>query len=190
MYKPKPKTFCLLLCLLAVPMLLCAAPIRIKVSNTTIGKVMQSIEQQSGCTFFYKDNIIDKSRRVSLDVADNDVLKVVDALFKGEGIKSHLMDKSIVLSKDESNTASRPAPLRTIRGVVRDENNRPLMGATCSVAGTSRGSMTGADGTYSIQAATGESIDFEYLGYEKVSIKLTDAKTCLLYTSPSPRDRG
>ena len=179
MYKPKLKTLCVLICMLTVPMLLYAAPIRIKATNTTVEKVMQSIEQQSGYTFFYKDNIIDKSRRVSLDVADDDVLKVVDTLFKGEGIKSHLMDKCIVLSKDESKTVEKPAPLRTIKGVVRDENNRPLMGATCSVAGTSRGSMTGADGAYSIQAATGETIDFEYLGYEKVSIKLTDAKTSI-----------
>ncbi len=177
MYKPKPKFLCLLLVLLATPALLCAAPIRIKAVNSTIGKVMQSIEQQSGYTFFYKDNIVDKSRKVSIEMTDNDVLKVVDALFKSEGIKSHLVNKSIVLSKEAGAAVAKSAPLRTIAGIVRDENNRPLVGATCSVPGTSRGSMTNADGSYTIQAATGETIDFEYLGYEKVSIKLTDAQT-------------
>ena len=57
---------------------------------------------------------------------------------------------------------------RLIKGVVLDETGEALIGATVQVEGTSIGVSTDIDGNFQLKAA--------------------DGQTCLLYTSPSPRD--
>lgn len=52
----------------------------------------------------------------------------------------------------------------TLRGKVTDQDGAPLPGVTVLVKGTSQGTMTGADGTYSMQASKGSVIEFSCLG--------------------------
>ena len=55
----------------------------------------------------------------------------------------------------------------TVNGVVIDETETPLIGATVQVKNTQKGVVTDFDGKFSIKA---------------------NNNACLLYTSPSPRD--
>ena len=50
------------------------------------------------------------------------------------------------------------------KGKVTDQDGAPLPGVTVMVKGTSQGTMTGADGSYSMQAAKGSVIEFSCLG--------------------------
>ncbi|MBR1887972.1 MAG: carboxypeptidase-like regulatory domain-containing protein [Bacteroidales bacterium] len=52
----------------------------------------------------------------------------------------------------------------TLRGKVTDQDGAPLPGVTVLVKGTTQGTMTGADGTYSMQASKGSVIEFSCLG--------------------------
>jgi len=53
-----------------------------------------------------------------------------------------------------------------VTGKVSDLKNEPLPGATVLVKGTSRGTVTDVDGTYAIQAASGETLVFSFVGFE------------------------
>ena len=62
----------------------------------------------------------------------------------------------------------------TLSGTVSDENNTPVIGANVIVEGTSRGTITDVDGSYSIEVSTGEVLQFSYLGYSSQSIIVTN----------------
>ncbi|GAB2495030.1 SusC/RagA family TonB-linked outer membrane protein [Algoriphagus taiwanensis] len=62
------------------------------------------------------------------------------------------------------------AQQQLITGKVSDANNQPLPGATVLVKGTTRGTVTDVDGSYSIQAASGEALVFSFVGFEAVEI--------------------
>jgi TonB-linked SusC/RagA family outer membrane protein len=53
-----------------------------------------------------------------------------------------------------------------VTGKVSDVNNEPLPGATVLVKGTSRGTVTDVDGSYTIQAGGGETLVFSFVGFE------------------------
>lgn len=53
-----------------------------------------------------------------------------------------------------------------VTGKVNDVTNEPLPGATVLVKGTSRGTVTDVDGSYAIQAASGETLVFSFVGFE------------------------
>jgi hypothetical protein len=61
--------------------------------------------------------------------------------------------------------------ITSVSGMVKDEHNQPLPGATITVAGTSIGSVSDANGRYNIQVPDGhQMLTFRFIGYEKMEI--------------------
>ena len=59
----------------------------------------------------------------------------------------------------------------TIKGVVLDNNNQPLIGATVSIPGTSIGVVTDVDGNYVLKVpASTKNIEFAYMGYKTINM--------------------
>ena len=60
---------------------------------------------------------------------------------------------------------------RTITGTVTDSGSgESLIGATVVVTSTGSGAATDIDGTYSIQAETGDVLTFSYVGYSDLQM--------------------
>ena len=69
---------------------------------------------------------------------------------------------------------------QSVVGVVSGEG-KPLVGANVVIEGTNLGAVSDNDGFYSIDVPVGDyNVIASFIGYS----------SCLLYTSPSPRDRG
>ena len=70
---------------------------------------------------------------------------------------------------------------RSVEGTVFDGDGKtPLVGVTVLVKGApTRGTVTGADGRYSIRAKEGEELIFTYLGYEETTLRIGGGKTRL-----------
>jgi TonB-linked SusC/RagA family outer membrane protein len=64
------------------------------------------------------------------------------------------------------------AQTRAVSGTVIDETGEPIIGASVTVTGTSRGVATDIDGTFTLEAAPNESLTISYIGYtsQKVAI--------------------
>lgn len=58
-------------------------------------------------------------------------------------------------------------------GTVSDSQGNPLLGVTVIVKGTTRGATTGADGSYSLRASSGDTLVFNYIGYKTVEVEVT-----------------
>lgn len=65
----------------------------------------------------------------------------------------------------------------TIKGVIVDETDFPLIGATVMVKGTSNGGVTDLDGKFTITAKKGDVLSVSYIGYKPQEIKIQDQKT-------------
>ena len=79
-----------------------------------------------------------------------------------------------------------------VSGLVTDPAGEPLAFASIYVEGTSRGTTSNLNGEYEIQVEPGDrNLVFQYVGYQSEILALETVEgvqTCLLYTSPSPRD--
>nr|WP_315255632.1 von Willebrand factor type A domain-containing protein [uncultured Flavobacterium sp.] len=98
----------------------------------------------------------------------------------------------IVLEEKNSNakiTSTYDAVKRTISGIVTDEKNIPLSGASVYIKGKTKGIATDFDGKFSIQAEKADQLVFSYIGMEngyatvgktdKINIKLVNASMAL-----------
>ena len=65
-----------------------------------------------------------------------------------------------------------------VKGVVLDTSDQPIIGASVIETGTkSNGTLTGADGSFSLAVAQGASLRISYVGYKTVTVKATAGKT-------------
>ena len=84
--------------------------------------------------------------------------------------------------------AFRPDFAHVITGKVVDEKGNPVPGIIITIKGTNSSTITAVDGSFTISVADDKAVlVFSGVGYDSQEVKLK-GKTCLLYTSPSPRD--
>lgn len=73
-----------------------------------------------------------------------------------------------------------PAQQAPLRGTVVDQNGAPIVGASIIEVGTTNGTMTDADGSFSIALRSGNSVTISCIGYAEQTVVLTDGMRIVL----------
>ena len=73
----------------------------------------------------------------------------------------------------------------SLKGTVTDESSLPLPGTFVMVEGTSRGATTNAEGKFEILVSQGETLLFEYLGYDTGRVTVTNENNITVTLKPS-----
>ncbi len=63
---------------------------------------------------------------------------------------------------------------QTITGIVTDENNEPMIGVTVVIVGTTKGTVTNLDGSYSLQVEAGNQVQFSFVGMQSQVFTIGD----------------
>ncbi len=67
---------------------------------------------------------------------------------------------------------------KTIKGVVSSQDEGPLPGVNIVIQGTQQGTMTGVDGSYTIEVpGPGTVLEFSFISYAKQSVTVGDQTT-------------
>lgn len=74
---------------------------------------------------------------------------------------------------------------KTIRGRVTDEKNAPISGASVTVKGSSKGTVTNSDGYYIIQAPVNGVLTISFVGYETKQAPVGQGETVNISLLPS-----
>lgn len=72
----------------------------------------------------------------------------------------------------------------TINGVVLDETDTPLIGATVQVKNTQKGVITDFNGNFSIKTRSNATLLISYIGYKSQEIRLKDQKKLTIQLTP------
>ncbi|HEY1870335.1 MAG TPA: carboxypeptidase-like regulatory domain-containing protein, partial [Chitinophagaceae bacterium] len=79
---------------------------------------------------------------------------------------------------------------RTVSGKVLDETNQPLVGATVKVKGTNTVAVTDVNGSFSIKANKGETLEISHVGYATSSVKIGGSNTISVSLKTSDNTLG
>src|SRR5690606_21602863 len=146
------------------------------------------VQDQSEFIFFYKDDVIENKKRISLSFKDAKVDKVLDKAFLGTNLTYKIIGQQIVVRTvrgqsllDLRENFDLGPPQITVAGTIRDISGQPLPGVNVLVEGTTQGTQSDFDGHYSIRAAENATLVFSYLGMLTQKI-VTDARTTINVT--------
>lgn len=123
------------------------AQLNLNLKNATIKQVLTEIENQSEFYFLYNSELIDVTRKVDISVKNEKVNEILSRLFNDNEVNVSISDRHIVLTPV---TEKSDQQQKSVSGKVTDSNNQPLPGVTVLIKGTAQGTITNADGNYSL----------------------------------------
>jgi len=138
--------------------------ISLKQDRISLMDIFDRIEEQATVSFIYNSEVKNIDQQINVDFKNRPLTDVMDHLAKVYGLGYQIQKSNItvfVLPKKEARSLQ-----RTIRGTIKDDNGQPLMGANVKVLGTDKGIITDFDGNFEISAASGEVLEFSYIGME------------------------
>ncbi|MGV8093119.1 MAG: TonB-dependent receptor [Mangrovibacterium sp.] len=140
----------------------------VSLQNTSVREVLKLIEDQSEFYFLYKNEDIDVNRKVSLDIKDGSVEYLLDQVFKGTDVTYRIADRQIVLVKNNAGAfLGQSQQQRSVTGRVTDVGGNSLPGVTVVAKGTNIGTITDANGNYSLTGIPADAtLVFSFVGMQ------------------------
>ncbi|MDR2038043.1 MAG: TonB-dependent receptor [Bacteroidales bacterium] len=137
-------------------------------SNVELSELLELIESRTDFSFFYNDDLIDKTVKVHVNTHDKGIKEVLDQALEGTKITYSIKDKDIILKvKEESPLMSPHQQGIRITGTVSDNYGELLPGVNVLVRGTNQGTATDVNGEYTITVPSDTSVLlFHFLGYQ------------------------
>ena len=135
----------------------------VQFKNTSIKRILRSIENRSEFYFIYDASVINVNKKVSVNVQNKTIPDILDAIFKGQDVRYKITDRQIALT-NASIIASGQQQEKTVTGKVTDDQGNPIPGVNIVVKGTTNGVITNSDGTYSIKVPADAVLEFLFIG--------------------------
>lgn len=141
--------------------------ISLDIKNSSIEKVLQTIEEKSDYYFLYSNRLIDVDRTVSVNVENAAISSVLNRLFASNEVEYDVKGSQIILSPKEiaNITAELQENTKTITGTIVDSYGEPIIGANIIETGTNNGTVTDFDGNFSLTVQDDAVLHISYIGY-------------------------
>ena len=136
--------------------------------NKTVKEVFLEIENQSNYRFFYNEKLLDLNRRINFNINNQSLEEVMNEIFGSSNVTYKIMENNlIVITPNESQQN------KTVSGKVTDTNGQPLPGVTVLVKGTTQGTVTNSNGTYTIpNISENTTLVFSFVGMKSQEIEV------------------
>lgn len=163
--------------------------INLNLENVALETVFDEIRKQSEFEFFYNNDQVNTSVKVSVCIKDAEINEVLhEVLPKIYGYK--INDRYILISREKVEVSS-PLPgqvKKEIQGRVTDPYGDAIAGAHVVEKGTSNGVITDADGNFSLSVSEMAIIQISYIGYQEQQISVGDQATISVVMVESSRE--
>jgi len=154
--------------------------ISLDAKQETVDKVLLQIGQLVDVKFVYSSSLISSSRKVNMQVKDEELGDVLGTLLGPLNIKYQLSGRQIVLNRlQESGKAiTASAAAVKITGTVTDDKGIPLPGVSVKLKGSSSGATTDVNGHFAFNVPEYAGIlVFTYVGYAPKEVEINGKST-------------
>lgn len=153
-----------------------SAQIKLKLQNVTVKEAITALNVQENYSVVIQSDGIDTSKKVSVDITDGSIEEVLAKIFEGQNVSFEVNQKNVSVVKRSDNAAPVKGAKNVIKGVVKDQNGLPVIGAGIVVEGTSAGSITDMDGNFSIEGVKSLPVTLKLscLGYADQTVSVNN----------------
>ena len=133
-------------------------------NNVKLENVLSDIESQTKMLFIYNKGVnVDKM--VSLRVKNTSLEDVLYRLF-GNTVSYKVEGSYIVLSPKTMEKNSSLQTTKIIKGIIADESGEPIIGANIIEKGTQNGTISDADGHFTLEIKNNATLIISFIGYK------------------------
>ena len=142
----------------------------LKMKDVSILDVFEQIEDISAFRFFYDSEQVDLTKRVNVEMNKENINKILDHIFIDTDLNYEMIENLILIKSSNfknTNIPNSSVQQSTITGKVTDSNGLPLPGVTVIIKGTTQGTVTDANGEYSLSNVMPNNVlQFSFVGMQ------------------------
>ena len=151
--------------------------ITLNLKSADFKKALTIIERQTSYHFVYSERKIPLNKKISIDVENGEVTKVLDQILANSGftyteLQNHLV---VIFPIGEQMNAVK------VKGKVIDESGKPMVGASIKVKGSSAGTVADINGEFFVDIPDAGTLIISYIGYKAKEITV-NGNTPLIIT--------
>ena len=151
--------------------------VSLSVKNAPLEQVFNLVEKQTGYNFYYKVELLKLAANVDVKVKNASLDEALKIIFKNQPLTYNIVENNIVITEKEISKEEvvvvAPVPPAIVKGIVTDENGKPIPGASVLVKGTKIATSTNENGEFSfVNIDDNSTLVFSNIGYESSEIKL------------------
>jgi len=148
----------------------------LKMQSAKVIDVLSKIEDESEFFFLFNQKLVDVERQVNVDVKNESVDKILSRLFEKTNVSYVVKDRQIILTT--ANNESGALQQKSVSGKVNDSSGSPLPGVSVVIKGTTTGTITDANGNYSLSNVPGNAtLQFSFVGMKGQEVPVTGKTT-------------
>ena len=155
-----------------------AQTVTLSAKNAPIETVFKLIKDQTGFLFFYKTDIVEKARLVTLELVNVPLKDALDACFKGQPFTYSIQGKIIVIKPQASATVNSTVLIsnepelieKEVNGLVTNSKGDPVSGASVTIKGKKGGTTSNGDGKFLLHVNDNDFMVFSFVGYKSIEI--------------------
>jgi TonB-linked SusC/RagA family outer membrane protein len=134
----------------------------LSVTDMKVKDVLKLIESKSNFRFFYNDELSDLDKTFTLSGTGQNIDQILNQMFANSNITYKVFENNVVVIAPAVSLQQ-----QQITGIVTDGmNGETLVGVNVTIEGTTRGTVTDANGKYTLDVPSAESVlVFTYVGY-------------------------
>lgn len=148
-----------------------SARVSLNLRNVTVKDALKAIENRSEFFFIYNNELIDVNRKVNINVNEQSIDEILNSLFSGHDVDVDVIDRKIVLAPSDIVAAVQQQ--RGVSGRVTDRTGAPLPGVTVVIKGTTTGTISDANGNYSLgNVSPNTTLVFSFVGMRTQEVEV------------------
>lgn len=166
----------------------------LEADNNTLEEVFKMIEKNSEYVFFYSDKAVNLKKKVSINVKDQTIDKILDQVLLQTGNAYSIDDRQVFIgaaAKNKRNATPLPAVAQVERidvtGVVQDKAGEPVIGATVvEKDNPTHGTITDLDGRFELRGVPKNAVlQFSFVGMQAKEVAVNGKKIFNVILEPN-----
>lgn len=151
--------------------------ITLRMQTTELKKVLFAIEKNSNYRFLFDEQVVKGKPRVSLAVENAAIEDVLGQVFSNTGISYKILNTNLVILKETASPSEIIVKEIRVTGKISSPTGAPLSGVSVTIKGSTVGTVSGEDGTYSISVPDDATLQFTSIGYKSIEEKVNGRTT-------------
>ena len=149
--------------------------VNIHLQEVTFETLFKELGKQANCEFLFNHDLLESKGKISVSAEEKELQELLNELLPGLGLRFIFEENTVIIAEDIATPQQRGSTtLVLIRGVVTDANKIPLPGVNVVVKGTTIGTITDAQGKYSISLPQVDNmvLVFSFIGLKKKEVSI------------------
>ena len=138
--------------------------VTLSLKNASLPNTFKEIEKQTGYSFLYSKEDMEETKKVNLEVKNVNVEAVLNLCFAAQPFTYTIVDKVVIVRRTITNPP--------VSGTVYGPDGLPVPGANIQIKGTSTGSVTDAEGNFTLNTTIGKTLIVRAVGFETQEVKV------------------